>query len=82
MLISVEKDEERVSVYYSKAFLIMHNKILHFSVYDLIYTLFGNNNLAWKLQFRYAGLLAEVSVPSIIVCYYCFYYLNSFYEYL
>ena len=39
----------------------------------------GNNSI-WKLQFRYVGLLVEVSIFSSIVCYYCFYYFFSFYK--
>ena len=58
----------------------MSNNLLHFSVYELIYKLFGNNNLIWKLQFRYVGLLVEVSVSLSIVCYYCFYCFGSFYK--
>ena len=44
----------------------MSNNLLHFSVYESIYKLFGNNNLIWKLQFRYVGLLVEVSVSLSI----------------
>ena len=58
----------------------MSNNLLHFSVYELIYKLFGNNSLIWKLQFRCVGLLVEVSVSLSIVCYYCFYYFGSFYK--
>ena len=36
--------------------------------------------MIWKLQFRYAGLLVEVSVSLSIACYYSFYYFDSFYE--
>ena len=56
----------------------MPNKLLYFTVYELIYTLFGNNNLIWKLQFRYVGLLVEVSIFSSIACYYCFYFFCFF----
>ena len=58
----------------------MSNNLLHFSVYESIYKLFGNNNLIWKLQFRYVGLLVEVSVSLSIVCYCCFYHCGSFYK--
>ena len=63
-----------------KTFLTMPNKLLYFSVYELICKLCGNNNLIWKLQFRYVGLLAEVSISLSIACYYCFYYFDSFYK--
>ena len=46
-----------VECYYSKTFLAMPNKLLYFSVYELIFKLFGNNNLIWRLQFCYVGLL-------------------------
>ena len=42
--------------------------------------LFGNNNLVWKLQLRYVGLLVELSIPSNNVCCCCFYYFYSFYK--
>ena len=60
------KTSGMISFYYSKTFLIMSNNLLHFSVYESIYKLFGNNNLIWKLQFRYVGLLVEVSVSFSI----------------
>ena len=66
--------------YYSKTFLTVPNKLLNFSVYELICMLFGNNNLIWKLQFRYAGLPVEVSISLGIACYCCFYYFHSFYQ--
>ena len=55
-------------------------KLLCFFVFELIYKLFGNNNLVWKLQFRYVGLLVEVSLSLSIVFCYCFYYFDSFYR--
>ena len=67
-----------VSFYYSKTFLTMPIKLLYFSVYELICKLCGNNNLIWKLQFRYVGLLAEVSNCLSIACYYCFHYFDGF----
>ena len=42
-----------------------------FFVFELIYKLFGNNNLVWKLQFCYVGHLVEVSLSLSIVFYYC-----------
>ena len=69
-----------VSFYYSKAFLIMPNKILYFFVYESIHMLFWNDNLVWKLRLRYVGLFAEVWISSSIVCYYWFYYFDSFFE--
>ena len=67
-----------VSFYHSKTFLIMPNKHLYFSMYDLIYMLFENNRLMWNLQFHNVGLLVEVSTPSSTVFYYYFYYFDSF----
>ena len=58
----------------------MPNKFFYFPVFELIRKLFGNNNLIWKLQFCYIGLLVEVSISVTIVCYYCFYYFDSFYK--
>ena len=44
----------------------MPNKLLYFSVYELIYMLIGNDNLIWKLQFRHVGLLVEVETPQVL----------------
>ena len=40
--------------------------------------LFGNNNLVWKLNLRYVGLLVELSIASSNACCCCFYYFDSF----
>ena len=56
--------EWEVSFYNWKTFLIMSNKFLYFFVYELMYMLFGNNNLVWKLQLRYVGLLVGFSISS------------------
>ena len=44
----------------------MPNKLQYFAVYELICKLFGNNNLIWKLQFRYVALLVKVSVSLVL----------------
>ena len=72
--------EWEVSFYYWKTFLTMSNKLLYFFVYELIYMLFGSNNFVWKLQLRYIGLLAELSVSSSNVYCCCFYSFDSFYK--
>ena len=69
-----------VPFYYLNTFLVMPNKLLYFSVYELVNMSFWNNNLIWTLQFRYVGFLAEISISSSTVCYYCFYYFDSFYK--
>ena len=58
----------------------MPNKLLYFSVYELVNLSFWNNNLICTLQFRDVGFLVEISISSSIVCYYCFYYFDSFYK--
>ena len=65
---------------YWKTFLIMPSESLCFSERETILMLFRNYNLTYKLQFRYVGLLVELSIFSNIACYYCFYYLDSFYK--
>ena len=42
--------------------------------------LFGSNNFVWKLQLRYIGLLAELSISSSNVYCCCFYCFDSFYK--
>ena len=59
-----------------KNFLIIASKLLTFLLYELIYMLFGKNKLVWKLQFRYIGLLVEISVSPVFSCY--FFYFDSF----
>ena len=61
-----------------KNFLIIASKLLTFLLYELIYMLFGKNKLVWKLQFRYIGLLVEISVSPVFYCY--FYYFDSFHK--
>ena len=53
---------------------------MYFFVYELIYTLFRNNNLVWKLQLHHLGLLVELSISSSNVYCCCFYYFDSFYK--
>ena len=68
------------SFYYWQTFLIMSNmNFLTFCI-ELIYMLFGNNNLVWNLQLCYVGLLAELSISSSIICCCSCYYFNSFYK--
>ena len=69
-----------IPFYYPNTFLIMPNKLLYFSVYELVNLSFWNNNLICTLQFRDVGFLVEISISSSIVCYYCFYYFDSFYK--
>ena len=53
-------------------------KLLYLFVYELIYMLFRNSNLACKLQLYYVALLVEFQSPHllhvIVVC------LDSFYK--
>ena len=58
----------------------MSNKVLHFFVYELIYMLFRNNNLVWKLQLHHLGLPVELSISSRNVYCCCCYYFDSFYK--
>ena len=53
---------------------------MYFFVYELIYMLFRNNNLVWKLQLHHLGLLVELSISSSNVYCCCFYYFDSFYK--